>query len=145
MTQTVGVAALGALLLGFAAAGCGQPGRATPVSTQPCEDFKARLCGQTANELSTTCISIKSTVDLLTDDACQLALHNVDHSLQTLAKRDLSCDTLQAKLCADTDPTTKSCETVKRYTRRFPVERCKEMLGRYPDVLSDVKKAIRMQ
>ena len=144
----------GAVLLGVAAVGCDRLERAKPVAEKPgaaveraqsdsksCDDFAARLCSQTANELSTTCIAIRTTVDLLTPEACILALANAEHSLQALSKRDLSCDALQAKLCADTSAMEKSCERVKKFTGKFPPERCKEMLGRYPDVLADLKQA----
>jgi hypothetical protein len=144
----------GAVLLGLAAFGCDRLERANPVVEKPgaavelaesdrksCDDFATRLCSQTANELSTTCIAIRTTVDLLAPEACGLALANAEHSLQALSKRDLSCDALQAKLCADTGAMEKSCERVKKFTGKFPPERCKEMLGRYPDVLADLKQA----
>jgi len=143
----------GAVLLGLAAMGCDRLERGKPAEKpgaavgmaesdrKSCDDFAARLCSQTANELSTTCIAIRTTVDLLTPEACGLALANAEHSLQALSKRDLSCDALQAKLCADTGAMEKSCERVKKFTGKFAPERCKEMLGRYPDVLADLKQA----
>jgi hypothetical protein len=150
--RVAGAGVAGAMLFGLVAAGCDRlsPRKPEPAasnaesSRKPCDDFAARLCGKTANDLSTTCIGIKTTVDLFTLDTCKLALENVDHSLELLGQRNLSCDDLQAKLCADTDPSTKYCEMVKKHMRRFPVERCQEMLGRYPDVLADLKRAMRV-
>lgn len=37
----------------------------------------------------------------------------------------------------------KSCDKVKQYTKRFSDERCKEMLGRYDNVLVDVKQSLK--
>jgi hypothetical protein len=144
------------MLFGLAAAGCEGLGRSESVddkagsaagsaeSAKPCDDFAARICGKTANEFSTTCMSVKSTVELLTPETCKLALENADHSLKALGQRNMSCDELQAKLCADMRSVPRSCERVKQYTRRFPHEKCKEMLGRYSDVLVDLKQALKV-
>jgi hypothetical protein len=141
-SNSMRLAAVGCLFV-LTVMGCDRPGRgqeATPSAT-PCEDFATQLCSKTENALSTTCMNIKTTTELFTPDTCRIALQNVAHSLAALGKRDLTCDGLQAKLCADMDASSKACEMVKQYTKRFPPQKCKEMLGRYPDVLADLKKA----
>ena len=140
-------------MFGLAAASCDRLGRSesgdakagSAESAKPCDDFAARICSQTANELSTTCMSVKATVELLTPETCKLALENAEHSIKALGKRSMSCDEMQAKLCADMSSVPRSCERVKQYTKRFPNEKCKEMLGRYSDVLVDLKQAMKVK
>ena len=136
------------------AVGCNQqkaaekPAEKTATSTAPgagggdqaCKDYAARLCKETGNEFDTTCVGIKSTMELLHPDACAVALKNVDHSLKMFSEKKKVCDELQDKLCKDLGPTTKTCEMVKTHTKTFPPERCDMMMKRYPDVLADLKK-----
>jgi hypothetical protein len=145
------------MFFALAAAGCDRLGRSEAVDDKAgsaargaestgksCDDFATRICGQTANEFSTTCVNIKATAELLPPEACKVALANADYSIKALGRRGLRCDELRAKICADTRSAPKSCDRVKESTARFSEERCKEMLGRYDKVLVDVKQSLRI-
>jgi len=148
------------MLFALATAGCDRLGRGEAVddkagsaarraepepTRQSCDDFATRICSQTANEFSATCLDIKATVELLTPETCQVALAGADYSLKALGRRAMSCDALRAKLCADTRSALKACDRIRQDTKRFAEERCKEMLGRYDTVLVDAKQALRMK
>ena len=129
-----------ALLLG--SLGCNQAKKADPAtaaSPKACEDFSAKICKE-AGDQSSTCTSLKSTVELLTPETCALALKNSDKAIAKLGEKKKKCDELQTKLCNDLGPTTKTCDMVKTHTKTFPPERCEMMLGRYGEVLADLKK-----
>jgi protein-disulfide isomerase len=140
------------LWVGFGALGCNQqkaekaadkPAAAATGAAggdQACTDYAARLCKETGNEFDTTCVGIKTTMELMAPEACAVALKNVDHSLKKFAEKKKTCDELQDKLCKDLGPTTKTCEMVKTHTKTFPPERCDMMMKRYPEVLADLKK-----
>jgi protein-disulfide isomerase len=131
----------GTLLL--AAVGCNkmqQEKAAAPASSpKACEDFSSKICKE-AGDQSAACTGVKSTVELLTPEACAVALKNVDHAVKALGDKKKKCDDLQAKLCNDIGPTTKTCDMVKTHTKTFPPERCEMMLSRYDEVLADLKK-----
>jgi protein-disulfide isomerase len=131
--------ALASVLL--AVVGCDQlqGKKAAPVSPKACEDFAARICKETS-DTSPTCTSMKSSVELMTPEACSVALASVDTSVKKLAEKRKKCDELSTKLCTDIGPTTQTCDMVKNTTKGFPPERCEQMLGRYAEVLDGLKK-----
>jgi len=130
-----------ALSVGISMGGCNQmqKEKTEKVSPKACEDLSARLCKE-AGDTSATCTSVKSTVELFTPETCAVALKSVDKSVAKLGDKRKKCDELQTKLCNDIGPTTKTCEMVKTHTKTFPPERCEMMLGRYAEVLADLKK-----
>lgn len=131
-----------AVLMSFGT-GCNQQPKAekaAPASAKACEDFSARLCKEIGNDFATNCVEIKHTVELLNPETCAVAMKNVDFSLKKLGEKQKKCDELQTKLCKDLGETTKTCEMVKTHTKSFPPDRCEMMLGRYPEVLADLKK-----
>jgi len=141
--QIRGAAALiGALLLG--ALGCNQAKKeqdkaAATASPKACEEFSSQICKE-SGEQSSACVGVKSTVELLSPEACTVALKDVKASVAKLGEKKKKCDELQTKLCNDIGPTTKTCDMVKTHTKTFPPERCEMMLGRYDEVLADLKK-----
>lgn len=133
----------GALLMTLGTSGCNQKkaaDKAPAASAKACEDFSARICKEIGNDFATNCVEVKHTVELLTPDTCALAMKNVDHSIKKLGEKKKKCDELETKLCNDIGPTTKSCDMVKKHIKSFPPDRCEMMLGRYPEVLADLKK-----
>jgi protein-disulfide isomerase len=135
-----GAAIASALLLG--SLGCNQaksPAPAGAASPKACEEFSAKICKE-AGDQSSTCTSVKSTVELLTPETCALALKDSVKAVAKLGEKKKKCDELQTKLCNDLGPTTKTCDMVKTHTKTFPPERCEMMLGRYGEVLADLKK-----
>jgi protein-disulfide isomerase len=127
---------LGAALLGVVGCDQLQPKKASP---KACEEFTARICKE-ATDTSPTCTSLKSSVELLTPEACAVAMAHVDFSLKQLASKRKKCDELTTKLCKDIGPATQTCEMVKNTTKGFPPERCDQMMQHYADVLDGLKK-----
>jgi protein-disulfide isomerase len=123
----------------LAASGCDQLQGKKPVSPKACDDFAARICKETS-DTSPTCTSLKSTLELMTPDACAVALTQVDFSIKKLGEKRKKCDELTSKLCNDIGKDTQTCTMVKDTTKTFPPERCETMLGRYAEVLDGLKK-----
>ena len=125
----------------FAAVACNQqqaPAK-KPADPKACEQFAERICKETS-ETSATCTNLKSSLELMTPEACSVALANVSVSIKKLADQRKKCDELSSKLCTDIGPETQTCEMVKNTTKSFPPERCEQMLGRYAEVLAGLKK-----
>jgi protein-disulfide isomerase len=125
-------------------AGCNEPAPAAKpkVSPKACEDYSKRLCKETGDE-SPTCASIKTATELMPAEACAIALANVDGAIKQLGSKKAKCTELQDRLCKDIGPETQSCAMVKANIanpQAFPPERCEMMLGRYADVLADLKR-----
>ena len=105
----------------------------------PCGEYAAKIC-ESAGEQSSTCQSVKTTADLLPPAACKIALKNTDYATKKLAIKRRSCDELVTKLCKDIGKETETCEMVTTQTKKFPPERCQMMLGRYDEVVKDLKR-----
>jgi protein-disulfide isomerase len=131
------IAIIGAVLLGVV--GCDQLQGKKPVAPKACEEFAARICKETS-DTSPTCTSLKSSLELLTPEACAVAVANVDYSIKQLAAKRKKCDELTTKLCTDIGPTTQTCEMVKTTTKSFPPERCDQMMQHYAEVVDGLKK-----
>jgi len=124
----------------FAAVACNQPAPAKkPADPKACEQFAERICKETT-ENSPTCTNLKSSLELMTPEACSVALTSVDVSIKKLGEARKKCDELTTKLCTDLGPETQTCDMVKNTTKTFPPERCEQMLGRYGEVLAGLKK-----
>jgi len=135
------VAAL-SLLCGLGV-GCNQAQKkAEPAAANPkaCDQFAEKICKDAGDPASKTCTDLKGTLELLTPEACSVALTNVDFSLKKLADKRKKCDELQTKLCNDIGNDTQTCEMVKGSTKNFTPDRCETMLGKYDEVLAGLKK-----
>jgi len=137
--QPLRTRAAAALALAALAFGCDKTPAKQAVSPKACEDFGARICKE-ASENSPTCTGLKSALELLTPEACSVALANVDVSIKKLGEKRKKCDELTSKLCNDIGKDTQTCEMVTTTTKTFPPERCEQMLGRYAEVLEGLKK-----
>lgn len=135
--------ALVTLSLLCALVGCdqGQKKAAAPAPADPkaCEQFAEKICKETS-EQSKTCTDLKSSLELMTPEACTVALANVDVSLKKLADKRKKCDELTTRLCKDIGEDTQTCEMVKSSTKNFTPDRCETMLGKYDEVLAGLKK-----
>jgi protein-disulfide isomerase len=128
------------MLLLLAAVGCNQaPAKPAAASPKACDDFAAKICKETT-DASPTCVNLKSSLELMTPEACAVALASADVSIKKLAEKRKKCDELQTKLCNDIGPTTQTCDMVKNTTKNFQPDRCEQMLGRYAEVLDGLKK-----
>jgi len=124
---------LASLGLIFSLQGCDRLRRADP---KACAALAARLC-QGSAEASTAC---RSTLTLLTPDACSLALSKVAASLTKLAKRYEKCDELASKACADLAAASPSCAMLRESPRDLSPEQCASMLREYPQVLAEFRR-----
>jgi protein-disulfide isomerase len=104
-----------------------------------CEQFAERICKETS-DTSKTCTDLKSSLELLTPEACTVALSSVDTSIKKLADKRKKCDELTERLCKDIGTETATCEMVKTSTKNFTPDRCESMLGKYDEVLAGLKK-----
>jgi hypothetical protein len=104
----------------------------------PCGDWKHQICSSSGED-SAACQQAKDATDLLTPSACEVALEAVPATLVKLKAARASCDTLVAKLCKDLPEGSQACELVKGRTPSFPASRCAEMLGKYDQVIGELK------
>lgn len=135
------IAAL-SLLCALAGVGCDQAQKkAAPAAADPkaCEQFAEKICKETT-ETSKTCTDLKSSLELMTPEACTVALASVDVSIKKLADKRKKCDELTTRLCTDIGNETQTCEMVKTSTKNFTPDRCESMLGKYDEVLAGLKK-----
>jgi protein-disulfide isomerase len=105
----------------------------------PCAPFVKKVCAG-AGETSQTCQQVKGTTELLSDAACRAVNRDADFVVKKLAEKRKDCDTLVSKLCAELGKTSDTCKMVETQTKTFPPERCSAMLGRYKDVLTELKR-----
>jgi hypothetical protein len=82
----------------------------------------------------------KGATGLMTPGTCEVALESVPATLAKVKAERVPCDTLVQKLCKEVQPDSKGCALVKEKTPLFPIERCKEMLANFDQVLAEVKR-----
>jgi protein-disulfide isomerase len=135
------LAAFGAVALAGALAtlGCDQLQAKKAASPKACEDFGARICKE-AGDTTSTCTQLKSSLELMTPDACAVALTNVDYSIKKLADQRKKCDELTTRLCKEIGDKSDTCNMVKSTTKSFTPERCGQMLEHYAEVVADLKR-----
>ncbi len=107
--------------------------------TGPCAPFVKKVCAG-AGETSQMCQQVKSTTELLSDSACRAVNRDADYAVKKLAEKRKDCQKLVTQLCTDLGQNTDTCKMVQTQTKTFPPERCTMMLGRYKDVLGELKK-----
>jgi protein-disulfide isomerase len=107
--------------------------------TGPCAGFVNKVCAS-AGETSQTCQQVKSTAELLSAAACKVVSRDADFAVKKLAEKRKDCEKLVTKLCSALGPTTETCKMVETQTKTFPPDRCSMMLGKYDDVLKDLKR-----
>jgi protein-disulfide isomerase len=110
-----------------------------PALTGPCGGFVKKVCDK-AGESSQSCKDVKSVADLLPPAACKAASSNASYAVAKLEEKRKDCDKLVTQLCGELGPETETCKMVQAQTKNFPPERCSMMLGRYAEVLGELKK-----
>jgi hypothetical protein len=104
-----------------------------------CQSWEKKLCAQTG-EQSLACQQAKGAASMLTSAACDVALESVPATIAKVKAQRVPCDTLVSKLCKDLPEGSQTCGMVKERTPTFPSEKCTEMLGKYDQVLAEVKQ-----
>jgi protein-disulfide isomerase len=122
-----------------AASGSSSAKPAGPELSGPCQEYIDRLCDKVGKQ-SATCTEMGKSAELLSPAACTAAKHDIKYTVDKLAEKRKSCDTLVTRLCGELGKTTDTCKMVETHTKNFPPERCKMMLERYPEVLADLKR-----
>jgi hypothetical protein len=141
----VGVVALAA---GLAAGWFGHAARAkaklqesagpTAVDSGHCQQWEEKICAGSGEE-SMICQQAKSAAELLTPPICESALNAVPATLAKAKAARASCDTLIGKACNDLPKGSSTCKMVQERTGSFPVDRCKEMLEQYEQVIEELR------
>lgn len=108
-------------------------------SAGPCGAWEKKICSS-SGEQSAPCQQAKGATGLLTPGTCELALETLPATLAKVKTERAPCESLVAKLCKDVSETSKGCTMVKERTPSFPVERCKELLANYDQVLTEVRR-----
>jgi protein-disulfide isomerase len=113
--------------------------KAGPELSAPCQAYVDALCAKVGAQ-SPNCQSITSAAELLSPGACNAAKRDIKYTVDKIAEKRKSCDTLVSRLCGELGKTTETCKMVETHTKNFPPERCKMMLERYAEVLADLKR-----
>jgi protein-disulfide isomerase len=103
-----------------------------------CGEYSAKVCN-TAGSDSATCTAFKTSTELMPPEACKAGLQKVDFTLKRLATQRESCTELTKVLCGKFGKDSQSCKLVTEQTGKFPAERCKEMLGHVPEIVSELE------
>jgi protein-disulfide isomerase len=119
-----------------AASGSNKP---DPALTGPCGGFVKKVCDK-SGEASQSCRDVKSVSELLPPAACKAASSQASYAVAKLEEKRKDCDKLTSKLCAELGKDSETCKMVESQTKNFPPDRCTTMLGRYADVLAELKK-----
>jgi protein-disulfide isomerase len=119
-----------------AASGSNKP---DPALTGPCGGFVKKVCDK-AGEASQSCKDVKSVSELLPPSACKAASSQASYAVAKIEEKRKDCDKLVSKLCGELGKDSETCKMVETQTKNFPPERCGMMLGRYNDVLAELKK-----
>jgi protein-disulfide isomerase len=110
-----------------------------PALAGPCGGFVKKVCDK-AGESSESCRNVKSVAELLPPAACKAASSQAGYAITKLEEKRKDCDKLVSQLCGELGPETETCKMVQNQTKTFPPERCGMMLGRYTEVLAELKK-----
>jgi hypothetical protein len=113
-------------------------GPAAVGSSGPCKQWEGKICAGSGDE-SATCQQAKSAAELLTPPICENALSAVPATLAKAKAARAPCDTLITKACNDLPKGSSTCKMVQERTGSFPVERCKEMLEQYDQVIQELQ------
>jgi protein-disulfide isomerase len=112
---------------------------AAAASGGPCAAWSTTIC-EKAGPTSEACTQAKSAADLLPANACNQALADVPGTLEKVKNSRASCDELMTKLCNDIGPETQTCKNiVQQKIATFPASRCKQLMGNYDQVLTELK------
>lgn len=108
-------------------------------SAAPCDTWKDEICNGTSEE-SAACVGANAAAGMLPKAACNVALADVPATLDKIKAARASCDELVKKLCTDLGEQSTGCQLVTAKTPSIPPEGCEEMLGKYDEVLAQLKQ-----
>jgi protein-disulfide isomerase len=129
----------GTTAVASAAASASGSNKPDPALTGPCGGFIKKVC-EKSGESSQACREVKSVADLLPPAACKAASSQASYAVGKIEEKRKDCEKLVSKLCGELGSETETCKMVQTQTKNFPPERCTTMLGRYADVLAELKK-----
>ena len=98
------------------------------------------VCGEAGPSDVEACDSFHVAAELIADEACAVALGDLEHARKALDARKRRCAELEARLCVELGEHARSCKTVHEATPKLSPERCTQMLAEYPEVLRKLKQ-----
>lgn len=104
-----------------------------------CLDYAESICDKTGEE-TPTCSAWKTVAELMSPRTCGVGMEDLDHSLTRFAAVRQPCEALRQSLCDAFAPESEMCDFVRVQIGQFPVEQCKAMSARLPDVIADLKR-----
>jgi protein-disulfide isomerase len=125
------------LLIAFSTAACRSTQAAPAVAADSCERWLAEVCRRTGGK-SETCETIQLSIELLTPDACAVALAAPAFLDERMKVHARACQDLRDRLCSDLGARTRSCKTAREQSKSFTPERCLKMLGGYAQTRSQL-------
>lgn len=150
LTATIAVAVIG----GSLAAGCkpknhpdtspvgsasGSASAKASTLTGPCKEFADGVCAKAGKD-SSGCKDVTSMAEMLSPAACTAAKRDIGYTVSRIEGKRKACTDLVSRLCKELGEQTETCKMVQKQTKTFQPERCTMMLGRYAEVLADLKK-----
>lgn len=131
----------GASLLAAVSCKPAQEASARPVEpeVESCSAWLDFVCSHIAGD-DPLCLSVQEAVGILTSDTCAIAYEQRAYTEAQLKKRSEQCTVLADKICADLAGMTRFCNRVQKQSARFTPNYCVDMLAKYPETLSQLKK-----
>lgn len=111
---------------------------ASSSSASACERFSTRLCTELGAKTE-PCVSLRSVREWLSEEACQVALGDIDQSLAKVRGLRADCETLTQKICAELGEQSAVCEEVKRDLPEVPVGQCRMLLNHFPELVAQLQ------
>jgi len=107
--------------------------------TGPCADFVKAVCAK-AGDNSLYCADLKNVSAILPPAACKAASSQTGYALDKIDSLRKVCSKLATDLCRDLGKDSEGCKLVEKQTQGFTTDRCTSMMGRYSEVLAELKK-----
>jgi hypothetical protein len=106
----------------------------------PCESWKTALCDGSGGAESAGCKQATAASELLSAEACRVALKDAPETLKTLQAARADCLAIVDKLCGDLGKETSTCKMVQDKTPSFPPDRCTSMMQNYDKVIAELRR-----
>jgi len=140
--RAVACCVVAALLAGCAAksqtAATTAPAQAKADSASACEQFTSRLCAELGPKTE-ACMSLRSVREWFPEQACVVALSDIEGSLARVRSLRGDCDKLAQKICAELGEESPVCEEVKHDLPEVPVGQCRMLLSHYPELIAQLR------
>lgn len=103
-----------------------------------CERFSDRLCSELGAKTE-ACVSLRSVRAWFSEQACAVALTDIDGALERVRGLRADCETLTQQICDELGAQSPVCEEVKRDLPHVPVGHCPKLLEQYPSIVAELR------